>query len=117
MRAVRFLKERTEQKDGGRTFGEGSVHLLSESSAAHWVKRGVAEYVLDLPEEPQEPIVEIGESNEPNIESPDGNAVDSPTEVVVGEDSADSGLGAEPVAVSPVNPSSGRRSGGRGNRR
>jgi len=117
MRTVRFLAERTEQKEGGRTFGEGSVHLLADSSAAHWVKRGAAEYVVDLPEEPQAPAEEPAEVSEPITENTDGDPVGSAAEVVAGEDSAGAGLGAEPVVSAPINPTGGRRSGVRGNRR
>ena len=47
MKAVRFLVNRV--LEDGRSFEKGSVHLLNDASAAHFIKRGQAEACGDAP--------------------------------------------------------------------
>lgn len=135
MLAIRFLVERTEQGPDGRTFEKGSVHLLRDSSAHHWVKRAYAEFVphvepAQLPPDPivtveavaapvtEKPLPEPPDILKPllRVEIPDGNSVDSSTEVVAQPDSVSPSIGAKPVVLPASHPAGNRGPSVRSNR-
>lgn len=55
MPKIKFLEDRTVQDTEGQTFKKGSVHDVSDSSARHWINRGVAIEVADQPKAAPEP--------------------------------------------------------------
>ena len=53
MPKIKFLEDRTVQDTERQTFKKGSVHDVSDSSARHWINRGVTIEVADEPAAPE----------------------------------------------------------------
>lgn len=121
MRAIRFLEER--KLADGRTFEKGSVHLLNDASALHFVKRDQAEFYTEVQ---SDPVVEIeqdgGQGGEPpqndeqdTQDSNDGDSMEGSGESVEEPDGSDIGERPEPFIAPASNPAPTRgRSRGRG---
>lgn len=50
---VRFLVDRTVQDEEAQFFAAGETYDLTEDSAEHWLKRGVAELVSNSTAKPK----------------------------------------------------------------
>ena len=119
MRAIRFLE--TRRLADGRTYESGSVHLLSDASALHFVKREQAEFYSDVQANPAaaelvpEDLFQAPEEPTQEDQSDtDGDSVEGSSESVEEPDGADTGERPEPFIAPAGNPAPTRgRSRGR----
>lgn len=97
MRIVRFLRN-TDLRREGADFKQGQTVALKDASAARWLRRGAAEYVVGTVAD----ATTLTDEKPVFIEIANGDVLDSAADVA-GSDSGDSGVGAEHVAE-PVQP-------------
>ena len=110
MRAIRFLE--TRRLADGRTFEQGSVHLLSDASAMHFVKRDQAEFYTEVKSDPP---AEIEQRSDPpqddeqvTQDSTDGDSMEGSVESVEEPDSSDPVERPEPFIAPASHPATTR---------
>lgn len=104
MRAIRFLEER--KMADGRTFEKGSVHLLNDASAQHFVKRDQAEFYTEVQSDLFVEVEqdELPQNDEQDQDSTDGDSMEGSDESVEEPDGSGVGERPEPFIAPASNP-------------